>query len=126
MDQLAVNVDDEVAVLLVELLLHDVCANLLFEPKNPSPFSRDHRLMPGWIPNNFDVRLLDRIEHQQLLLSISSNHCAHPAAGSGQCHFHVHSMMPARKLLNMEIVHEAEIDDVHGNFRIVTGAEGIP
>src|SRR5262245_12134851 len=93
----------------------------LFQAQDSSSLGRDHRLMPGRVPNNLDIRLFHPVQIQQLLLGVSGNHTAHAAAWSRQGHLHVHAASPARQPDDVQVIDQAEINDVEGDFRIETG-----
>ena len=57
--------------------------NLIVQSKlNPARWS-NHRLMPGRIPHDIDLRVFDSRKAQNLLLRIPGNRSAHPATRRG-------------------------------------------
>jgi hypothetical protein len=57
--------------------------NGLLQAESTAAFGRDHRLMPGWVPNDFDGGFFHAFQHQEFLLGITRNGRAHAAARSG-------------------------------------------
>ena len=78
-------------------------------------------------PNQFDSHIVDAFEREQLVLHVLRKHRAHAATGRGQCHFDIHAdSCPRASGAQVAIVNQAEIDDVHRDFRVVTGAQLVP
>ena len=86
----------------------------------------DHCLVPRWVPNEFNVSIADAGDAEHFLLGFGGDDGAHAAAGCGEGHFDGDARAFAFGLLDVAIVDKAEVDDVDGDFRIVTGLELIP
>ena len=98
----------------------------LLDAQNPAALGGDHALMPGRIPNDLDAGVLDVGEHEDLLLGIARDGGAHAAAGGGEGHLDEDLSLAAGEKINAHVVDQAEVDDIDGDFRVVTGAEGFP
>ena len=82
-------------------------------------------MVPCWIPDEFDIRLVDAVDGHDLGLGVRCDHRAHAAAGCGQGHFHLHDF-PLADLVDRAVIDEAEVDDVHGDFWIVNAFQLCP
>ena len=81
-------------------------------------FFGNHILIPGRIPDKFDLRIIDSLDRHDACLGIRRDHRAHATPGSRQSHFdHRHGL--ASLILDEAVVNQTEIDDIHRDFRIV-------
>ena len=74
-----------------------------------------HALVPLRIPDELDVGLFHLLDHQELVRDILLEHGAHTATGRSERHLHVHleAVGGTCQCLDVAIVDEAEILDVH-------------
>ena len=86
----------------------------------------DHGLVPGGVPDDFDAGLFDGGKVEEFLLGVAGDGGAHAATGGGEGHFDEDMVVAGGQGGDAEVVDEAEVHDVDGDFRIVTGAEGFP
>jgi hypothetical protein len=78
-------------------------------------------LVPGRIPDEFDVGFFDFVEGEEFALDIGGDLAAHMAPGRGEGHFDIDGGTG-----DGDVVDEAEVHDVEGNFGVVTVAELVP
>ena len=87
---------------------------------------RDHRLVPGRVPDDFDAGCFDAGEVEELLLRIARDGRTHTATGGGEGHFDKDLIATGGQGLDAEVVNETEVHNVDGDFGVVTGAEDVP
>ena len=85
-----------------------------------------HALVPRRIPDELDVRLVNRFERDEFVLHVLREHRTHAAAGRGQSHFHVGLVIVRADGREVAIVNQAKVHDVDGNLRVVTRLERFP
>ena len=78
-------------------------------------------MVPGRIPDEFDVGFFDFIEGEEFALDVRGDLTAHVAARGGERHFDVDDAV-----MEGDVVDEAEVNDVEWDLRIVAGAELVP
>ena len=87
---------------------------------------RNHRLMPGWIPDDLHDCIVNSGYGEDLLSGIAGDDFAHSAAGGRQSHFDTDFVFPGGEERFVEIVNQAEVDDVDGYLGIEAVCEFFP
>ena len=91
-----------------------------------SGFVGHHALVPRWIKNEIDDDIGNCRDDGDLLLRILYKDVTHTAARRSQCHVNTHRALAIAEWGHVAPINQPELDDIDGNFRVVTGLELFP
>lgn len=97
-----------------------------FQPEDLAALLGDHGLVPGRVPDDFDDGFFDTGKVKEFLLGVAGDGCTHAATGRSEGHFDGDKAVATGERFDVEIVNEAQVNDVDGDFGVVTGFERFP
>ena len=92
-----------------------------FQAQDFAAAGADHALVPGRVPDQFHIGLLDGIKRQKSFLNVARDLAAQMAAGRSEGHFDI-----GLAVVDGNAVNQAQIDDIEGNFRVKTLTQLFP
>ena len=113
--------------LAVDLLMQNREVSAQFGPINHEILQKSelqlrrfghHTLIPRRIPDEFDVRFVNRFEGNEFVLHVLREHGTHAATGRGQRHLHIRLIIIRTDEREVTIVNQTEVHDVDGDVLI--------